>query len=158
MKYYWAGLLAVLLSTLFLGLNTNTNSSDALGFLAFALIFAAIPYTIYRTFPTSRFALIMAVASPLILGLAWGNWTSYLQNRQLNLKGVTTKGIVIASWKERTKNGGQQRLFRAEFQTALTAHETASHSNPNNFQKGDSITVQYLPADPGTYRIVELKE
>ncbi|UOQ97055.1 hypothetical protein MUN81_17665 [Hymenobacter sp. 5317J-9] len=158
MKYYWAGLLAVMLGILFLGLNTNTNSSDALGLLAFALIFAAIPFTIYKTFPTSRFAVIIALASPLILGLAWGNWATYIRNRQLDSRGVMTKGVVIAAWKLRTKNGGQQKLFKATFQAASEAHETASINNFNDFQKGDSIVFQYIPTDPNTYRIIGLRE
>lgn len=156
MKYHWAGLLLLLTGILFLGL--STSSSDALGFLAFILIFAAIPFTIYKTFPNSRYTLITAILSPLIFGLTWGNWTTYLQNLQLDSKGVTTKGIVIATWKARTKNGGQQKLFRARFQSDSQAHETSSHSNLNNFQKGDSILVQYIPAAPNTYRIIGLKE
>ncbi|GAA4029564.1 hypothetical protein GCM10022409_12240 [Hymenobacter glaciei] len=158
MKNYWAGLLMAMLGILFLGLNTNTNSSGALGILAFALIFAAIPFAIYNTFAASRFTLITAVASPLILGLTWGKWATYLQNRQLDSRGITTKGVVFATWKERTKNGGQQKLFKATFQAALETHETTSHNNLNNLQKGDTIVVKYIPTDPSTYQIIGLKE
>ena len=70
MKLYWALLLSFLLLILFAGLTTNTNSSQLLGFLAFVLIFAGIPYTIYKTFPASYLALIVAAASPIILGFS----------------------------------------------------------------------------------------
>jgi hypothetical protein len=156
MNLKWAVLLVSLLVLLYGGLTTNTNSYELLGFLAFGLIFVGIPYTIYRTFTHSRLAILVALSSPLILGFSWSEWVGYLIKRQLEKEGIITTGVVVAAWETRTRNGGKQNLLVANFWTESGMHQTASHKNTKDFQKGDSLMIRYSVSNPDIYRIIEL--
>ncbi|MBF9236741.1 hypothetical protein I2I05_04975 [Hymenobacter sp. BT683] len=152
MKYKWAGLLAGSILVLFAALTARTMSSDFAGLLAYAFIFAGIPYTFYKTFP-SRLGLLIAVSLPIALGMSWGRWVDFLIQKQLKKEGIATTGVVIAAWESRTRYGGKEKLFRASFRSQSGNHQTTSFGNRNNLQKGDSVIVRYAFSNPSIYHI-----
>lgn len=158
MKNRWPILLVALLCFVFLGSPAFVNRSEVVGFVAFAFIFAGIPYTIYKALPKKPLYLILALASPLILGLTWGKWLGFVDNYRLDSNGITTAGIVSYTWTRSTRHGGEEKLFRARFQGISDTFESFSHNNKKNFKVGDSLMIQYLPSDPKTYRIVGLDD
>jgi hypothetical protein len=154
MNNRWAILSTALLCVVFLCFPTFVNRSEIIGFISFTLVFAGIPYTIYKALPQKQLYLNFALASPLILGFSWGKWLGLVDNYRLDANGITTIGIVSYTWTGATRNGGKEELFRVKFRGALGTIESFSHSNKKNFKVGDSLTIQYLPLDPKTYRIV----
>ena len=147
MNYKWAGLLALSVFILFGVLTTNTMSSDFAGLLACAFIFAGVPYTFYRTFP-SRMGLLIAISLPIALGLSWGKWVNFLVQQQLKREGITTTGIIIAAWESPNRHGGKEKLFRANFWSSSGSRQTSTYTNTKHFQKGDSVVIRYAFSNP----------
>ncbi|MET4076712.1 DUF3592 domain-containing protein [Hymenobacter sp. UYCo722] len=152
MNYKWAGILALSTFILFGILTTNTISSDFAGLLAYAFIFAGIPYTFYKTFP-SRIGLLIAIALPIALGMSWGRWVDFLVQRQLKKEGIATTGIVIAAWESRTRHNGKEKLYKASFRSPSGDIQTSSYRNTKDLQKGDSVIVRYAFSNPNIYKI-----
>ena len=157
MNYKCAGVLGLSVFMLFGVLTTNTMYSDFAGLLAYAFIFAGIPYTFYKTFP-SKAGLLIAIALPIALGMSWGRWVDFLIQQKLNREGITTTGIVIAAWESRTRNGGKEKLYNASFGSPSGDIQTSTYENIKDLRKGDTVTVRYAFSNPRIYKIEGLDD
>jgi hypothetical protein len=130
------------------------NKYDALGWLSFGIIFIAIPYTAYRVIEQYHLALLFAIGTIIPLGFSWGRWIKFYEDYRLTKESVRTKGVVTATWIIKKRYGGRENLFRVRFKTNHDYQEIFSHKNTLNYQIGDSVSVDYLPSEPRTYKII----
>lgn len=130
------------------------NEYDSLGWLSFGIVSIAIPYTVYKAFEQHHLALLFAIGTVIPLVLSWGTWISFYKDYRLAKESTRTKGVVTATWTIKKRYGGRESLFRVRFKANNDYQEIFSHKNTLNYQVGDSVSVDYLPSEPNTYRII----
>jgi len=147
--------LVVVILFLFFGLHDEViyAKSGPLGWLPFILIFGVIPYFFYRI--ADAFGRIeigtIGLGSIMVLGPLFGFWNTYKSNKDLQLNGIYTKGVICEQWSGRRDT----ELIRCKFQVGGEEYLTYSKKySDRTFNIGDSLTVWYSGRYPPNNKII----
>jgi len=155
-------LLIVLLVYLFFGLGDYIlYAKSGLGrILPFLLLFAAIPFTLYKTlllFFEKKNATKYTPFIILILGPGFGIWCNYLSEKDFKSNGEVIHGKVIKRVWSSVKNRGYWAIT-AEFEYNSKKYTTFPEDDKSNkFRLNDKIRVRFSTRNPENSEIIDLK-
>jgi hypothetical protein len=112
------------------------------------LIFFLLPILLYKILMTLRidyvWSLSVALGSIFIVGPAFGFWTGYLSDLDLEKYGKKTTGIISEKWK--SKNTW---LFKATFKVDGIEYKTFTQTESENiYHIGSFVTVKFSIRNP----------
>ncbi len=134
-----------------------------LRWLPFILVFLVLPYLLLKfinsVWPNnSGWGIVIAAASVLIVGPAFGIISGEQQQKELKKNGSLTKGLVVEKWKS-TGKGNKEWLIVCKYNANGKAYTTFSiPDKENRFKLGDTVTVLYSYINPTNSAVVELSD
>lgn len=116
--------------------------------LPIAIIFFLVPILLCKTLTALKidyvWSLCVALGSVFIIGSAFGFWTGYLSNSDLEKYGKKTTGIISEKWK--SKNTW---LFKATFKVDEKEYKTFTQTEYENiYHLGSIVTVKFSMRNP----------
>ena len=154
-----------LILILFFGLGDDIMyaKKGIIRWIPFLIIFLLIPFMISISLKDFNYEKIkqigISIGSVLIIGPLFGFWSGYLSNKQLEVNGLITFGIVSEKFKSGNRSGNPGVwLVKCDFNVQNENFKTFSKEDiDNQYEIGDTLTIKYSDRNPENNMIIELE-